>query len=76
MLSSVYAIKQYILQLIYASGWVFYLNIWRNTEPQTLNPHKAVSTFLYFLFTGCPIWYYPNELRLNYSNEEKLFSGM
>jgi hypothetical protein len=27
MLSSVYAIKQYILRLIVAFGWVFYLNI-------------------------------------------------
>jgi hypothetical protein len=26
-LSSVYATKQYILRLIFASGWVFYLNI-------------------------------------------------
>jgi hypothetical protein len=42
MLSSVYATKQSILQLIVASGWAFYLNIWRCTEPQTLK------TTLYF----------------------------
>jgi hypothetical protein len=49
-----------ILRLIVASSWVFYLSVWRCTEPQTLNAVMSVSS-LYRLVViyglRCPLFY-------------------